>query len=209
MSEGDHHEQAVVSPGSKSVVTAAWDHRIKKYAVLISVLALIPSAASAAAAFMSWRTAQASLELARSVADKSGAQLEIDETMLFEGNCDDPAKPLVAAIGVRNAGHLPGRVTGLALNLYTPHVSAYSQTIGIRHYDPGILVDAQGFTYIDVPLLCLNLSEFRHVGQNTLVDLVDSVWEGSSIWTVSPTFSVGGNNTEPRRIRTALIGPND
>ncbi|HET6733521.1 hypothetical protein [Mycobacterium sp.] len=208
MSESDDHQQREVSPDSDAATTTASGHRIKKYAVIISVLALVPSAASAAAALMAWRTAQASLELAHSVADESGAKLEIDDTILFKGGCESPDRPLVAAVGVRNAGHLPGGVTGLAVFLRSPRVSeyGYSKAIVSGHFDPVINVEPQSITYIDLQVTCNNLpAEFRYIGKNTLGELIDSVNDHGDTWTVLPEYAVANNRIEPQHISLALI----
>jgi hypothetical protein len=188
------------------------ERRLKKYTVLISAVALTASFASAFAAVMSWRTASASLELARSVADKSGARLEVDGTIYLRGDCDDPGKPPVATIGVRNVGHLSGSVIQLILNLYASPDggSRFPQVMGLTSHNLRVYIDPQDQAYVDAPLICSNLQQFGLAVPDTLSKVRQSVSDNSNTWTVLPTYAVMDQAEQyvSYRIRSAIPRPN-
>lgn len=170
---------------------AALDVRLRKYAIGISAVALVPAVLSALAAWGSLTTARSAIELQRSTAAASGAQLEVVESMYVKGACNGSPDRLRAVVGVRNIGHLRGYVTGLRINLVPPNV-VDSVGIGLKTYSP-IGVDPQSVTYIELPLDCgeitthgLNAADAQALNEKLAESIIDHNFD----WYVIPTYVV-------------------
>lgn len=186
MTDEDVDSQPARNPAPEPS-TAEWDLRLKKYAVLVSVLALFTSASSALAAFLSWRTSQSSLELAHSVADKSGARLEVAESIRLEGQCPD----LKAVVRVRNVGHLSGDVTNLQIYFVPLADPDRSGMIGFRTFGP-VTVLPQTLEQIEVPFDCepLIVHGLYNIDPKAMLPMVKAGIDTKFKLWVHPTYAV-------------------
>src|SRR5688572_24181269 len=97
----------------------------KPAAVIVSICALLASAGSALAAWQSWRTAEAALDVARRNLDESGAVIEVDEIAYLHGDCAEGDEGVVVDLTVRNRGRLPTVVSEVQLGFEIPEWAPY------------------------------------------------------------------------------------
>ncbi|SIC39761.1 Uncharacterised protein [Mycobacteroides abscessus subsp. abscessus] len=115
------------------VTVPRWVQRVERWKVplttAVSVIALAAPISSAAAAFLSWRTAQASEAVARQAFESAGASLTVSSTARLTGMCGADFDPLHVRITVQNYGRLAGRVLNVRMFVWMITPDGYRSTV--------------------------------------------------------------------------------
>lgn len=179
------------------------ERRLKLAAAVISVVALAAPIGASVAAWMSWRTAKASegvtrdsQQLARDVADKAGASLQVSRIVFLSGECGNPANPLIVHALVQNSGHMAGKIRGISLHLGiepTPEQDAahpnslWTTVVGENNTE--VVVNPQDSAKIEMPIDCKRVADQGLDPSRALDGIIASVNDRSRKWYLHPLFA--------------------
>ncbi|MUM17779.1 hypothetical protein FZI91_14695 [Mycobacterium sp. CBMA271] len=143
--------------------------------IFISVVALLAPTSSAVAAFLSWRTAQASEAVTRHAADTAGSILTINPIARLTGMCGADYDPLHIEVSVQNYGRLAGRILNLRLFVWMITPDGYRSTVVASAHSGPVEVAAMDSATASLQIDCDGLGRMMMTNPKNLVDGQPSV----------------------------------